>query len=121
MKCSIGGCLKTSSEAFIYLHIQTAHKDVGLHSDRLKIENRKERKLVCDICGVTVIMYYINRHMREVHGNRPVLNCSQCQFSSKFEFILKDHTAGTVSPECCSGFNVVPASDSISKWARNPN
>ena len=27
----------------------------------------------------------------------------------------------TVSPECGTGFNEVPASDSTSKWARNPN
>ena len=27
----------------------------------------------------------------------------------------------TVSPECAYGFNEVPASDSTSEWAQNPN
>ena len=31
-----------------------------------------------------------------------------------------DEMPSTVSPECVSGFNEVPASDSTPEWARNP-
>ena len=102
VKCAIDGCPKTSREADIYLHIQTAHQNIGLNSDRLKIENRNERKSVCNTCGVTVITQYLNQHMRAKHIDSPLLNCSLCTFSTKLAFNLKNHENGhTVKMVTC--------------------
>ena len=101
LKCSIDGCLKTSREADIYLHIQTAHQNMGLNSDRLKIKIRNEIKSVCNICGGTFGKQYIKQHIKDIHGNKPVLNCSQCQFSTKFAYSLKDHERGHIGMVRC--------------------
>ena len=45
-------------------------------------------------------------------------------FRISFNKLLKGTTiliTTTVSPKCCSGLNEGPASDTTSKWARNPN
>ena len=101
LKCSIEGCLKTSREADIYLHIQTAHLNMRLNSKRLKIKSRNERQSFCNICGGTFVKQYINQHMRDKHGNKPVLNCSQCLFSTKYPYSLKDHERGHIGMVRC--------------------
>ena len=101
IKCSIDGCSKTSREASIYMHIQTVHQNVVFNSDRLKIEDRKLRKSVCNTCGVTVITQYLNQHTREKHEDSPLLNCAQCEFSTKLARNLKEHASRHVEMFRC--------------------
>ena len=72
--------------------------------------NKKESKHCTYIVlfgNISILLEFMNLHIIDI--------------KKKCKYDIFTNSLYTVSPECASGFNEVPAPDSTSEWARNPN
>ena len=128
LSCNIDGCLyktqftKTASNKISFAmktHIRSIHRGVWFYCDQcdmkksveFELERHKIRQhsliprprhtIDCDVCGLTVSITSITQHMKKIHGNRPIIFCSQCEFSNNDPSYMKTHEQGHVTPYNC--------------------
>jgi len=70
--------------------------EVGIHVNLLhggvEIKPKKwNEKTTCNICQKTLATQCLRGHMNAIHGDRPMLYCSECEFLSKYQHNIKSH------------------------------
>ena len=70
-------------------HVNFYHNGV---TRKYKIARKQRReKTTCNICQKTLIMRHMKAHMKAKHGDNPLLFCTECEYSSKYQYNIKSH------------------------------